>query len=391
MATGGPISFNRHKKALDKETAVSETNSPTLLPASGNVRIYRDDGRNLQVRLDGQTTWLTQDDIAELFQASPQTIATHIKSIYHEGEVDQGSTARRFLRVRTKNGREVRRAVLHYNLDMVLAIGYRVRSGPGTQFRQWATAHLRDLLVKGFILDEDRMKAGRATGQDYFDELLERLHDIRASERLFYQKITDILATSIDYDPNSEVTRDFFRAVQNKMHWAAHGHTAAEIVRERADAGKENVGLTTWKNAPGGAVSKADVAVAKNYLTEEEITELNRIVSMYLDYAEDLARRHRPMHMADWIAKLDSFLRFHERHVLTDEGTVRPEEAEEYARHQYNEHRQRGLETQTQEPASDFDKIMKESGRSHGRIGEGRSPERRNTSQRRRKWKNGKK
>ncbi len=214
----------------------------------------------------------------------------------------------------------------HYNLDAILAVGYRVRSARGTAFRQWATARLSELLVKGFTLDDDRLKEGSALGESYFDELLERIRDIRASERLFYQKITDIYATSIDYDPQAEITQMFYATVQNKLHWAIHGHTAAEIVYHRADANKPIVyhradankprmGLTTWKNAPYGPIRKTDVTVAKNYLTEEEIRELNRIVTMYLDYAEDQARRRKPMYMKDWVEKLDAFLRFNERNI----------------------------------------------------------------------------
>ncbi len=210
----------------------------------------------------------------------------------------------------------------HYNLDVILAVGYRVRSHRSTQFRQWATAQLRELLVKGFVLDDERIKAGRTIGQDYFDELLNRIRDIRASERLFYQKITDIYATSIDYDANADISKTFFATVQNKLHWAIHGHTAAEIIRERANASQPNMGLTTWKNAPRGTIRRVDVTIAKNYLSESEIAELNRIVSMYLDYAEDRARRHSPMHMADWVSRLDRFLQFNERNILTHAGTI---------------------------------------------------------------------
>lgn len=246
----------------------------------------------------------------------------------------------------------------HYSLDVILAVGYRVRSARGTQFRQWATSRLRELLVKGFVLDDERIKAGRTIGQDYFDELLARIRDIRASERLFYQKITDIYATSIDYDPAAEITRQFYAAVQNKLHWAAHGHTAAEVIRDRADADKPNMGLTTWKNAPGGPIRKADVTIAKNYLTQQEIVELNRVVSMYLDHAEDQARRHRPMHMSDWAARLDSFLQFNERNVLTHAGAISHELAEEYALAQFAVFEQQRLQSQATQPTSDFDRTV---------------------------------
>ena len=284
--------------------------------------IYGDGGLRLQVRLDGQTVWLSQAGMAELFQTTKQNISLHIQNIFEEGELSPEATVKQYLTVQTEGSRQVRRAIDHYNLDVIIAVGYRVRSHVGTRFRQWATAQLSELLTKGFVLDDERIKAGRTIGQDYFDELLTRIRDIRASERLFYQKITDIYATSIDYDANAEVSRQFFATVQNKLHWAIHGRTAAEVIRERADAAKPNMGLTTWKNAPRGPIRKTDGEVAKNYLAEDEITDLNRIVSMYLDYAEDQARKKRPMYMREWAQKLDAFLQFNERDVLTHKGTV---------------------------------------------------------------------
>ena len=300
-------------------------------PPRGQVIIYRDGALRLQVRLDGQTVWLTQAGMAELFQTTPQNITIHIKNIYADAEQDEAATCKDYLQVRMEGGRQVKRTLKHYNLDMILAVQYRVRSHRGTQFRQWATTRLSELLIKGFTLDDERIKAGRTIGQDYFDELLERIRDIRASERLFYQKITDIYVTSIDYDPKEEISQTFFATIQNKLHWAIHGHTAAEIIAGRADAGKPHMGLTTWKNAPDGPIRKADVTVAKNYLNEEEIKELNRIVTMYLDYAEDQARRQRPMHMRDWIARLDAFLQFNERNILTHAGKISHQLAGEHA------------------------------------------------------------
>ena len=244
----------------------------------------------------------------------------------------------------------------HYNLDAILAVGYRVRSARGTQFRQWATTRLSELLVKGFTLDDERIKAGETIGQDYFDELLERIRDIRASERLFYQKITDIYATSIDYDPAAELTRTFFAAVQNKLHWAIHGQTAAEIIHRRADAKEPSMGLTTWKNAPRGHIRRTDVTIAKNYLTEHEMSALNRIVTMYLDYAEDQAHRHRPMHMKDWIERLNAFLRFNERNILTHAGAISHELAEEHALRQFDIYEQ----IQLAALENDFDRFIKE-------------------------------
>ncbi|MEO7993273.1 MAG: virulence RhuM family protein [bacterium] len=288
----------------------------------GQILIYQDGTLNLQVRLDGATVWLSQKEIAELYQVSLKTVNEHLLNVFAEQELDPGATIRKFRIVQREGNRKVARLVDHYNLEAILAVGYRVRSPRGTQFRQWATARLGELLVKGFTLDDERIKAGRTIGQDYFDELLARIRDIRASERLFYQKVTDIYATSIDYDSHSSESREFFKIVQNKLHFAAHGHTAAEVIQERADSSRPNMGLTTWKNAPRGPVRKADVTVAKNYLQQEEIAELNRIVTMYLDFAEDQARRGRVMHMADWTAQLDKFLQFNERGILLDAGSV---------------------------------------------------------------------
>lgn len=321
----------------------------------GQLLIFSDGGLNLQVRLDGQTVWLTQGQMADLYQTSKQNISLHIQNILDDKELPAEAVVKEYLTT-AADGKNYR--TLHYSLDMILAVGYRVRSPRGTLFRQWATSRLRELLVKGFTLDDERIKAGRTIGADYFDELLARIRDIRASERLFYQKITDIYATSIDYDANVEMTQLFFQTVQNKMHWAAHGHTAAEIVRHRADAGKPNMGLTTWKNAPAGPVRKGDVAIAKNYLTKDEIEALNLIVSAYLDFAELQARSHKPMHMADWIAKLDDFIRLSDHDILTHAGSISHREAEERAHAQYElyEGQRRELEAAS---TSDFDAAAK--------------------------------
>jgi hypothetical protein len=333
-----------------------KSTSPTD-SAPGQILIYQDAGLNLQVRLDGQTVWLTQLQIADLFQTSKQNISLHIQNILADGELVAKATVKQYLTVQIEGGRQVRRQVDHYNLEMILAVGYRVRSLRGTQFRQWATARLSELLVKGFTLDDERIKAGRTLGQDYFDELLARIRDIRSSERLFYQKITDIYATSIDYDRDAELTEVFFKTVQNKMHWAAHGHTAAEVVRQRANAAQPHMGLTTWKNAPQGAVRKADVSIAKNYLNKEELEQLNLIVSAYLDFAELQARGHKPMHMRDWIAKLDSFLRLSDREILSGAGKISHALAEEHAHAQFAIfEEQRRLEAD----ASDFDRTVEE-------------------------------
>jgi hypothetical protein len=328
-------------------------------PVAGQLLIYQDAGLKLQVRLDGQNVWLTLNQIAELFQSSKQNVSLHIQNIFEEKELAPEATVKQYLTVQVEGSRQVRRNLDYYNLDMILAVGYRVRSSRGTLFRQWATARLSELLTKGFTLDDERIKAGRTLGQDYFDELLARIRDIRSSERLFYQKITDIYATSIDYDRSAEMTQKFFQTVQNKMHWAAHGHTAAEVVRQRADASQPHMGLTSWKNSPAGPVRKADVAIAKNYLAKDELEALNLIVSAYLDFAELQARGHRPMHMADWISKLDDFLRLSESNILKDAGSISHALAEAHAHAQFAEY-----ERQQREPAfsvgSDFDKTVEE-------------------------------
>jgi hypothetical protein len=326
----------------------------------GQILIYKDAGLNLQVRLDGQTVWLTQLQMADLFQTTKQNISLHFLNILEECEQDRVATVKEYLTVQQEGSRQVQRLVEHYNLDMILAVGYRVRSPRGTQFRQWATTRLSELLVKGFTLDDDRIKAGRTLGQDYFDELLARIRDIRSSERLFYQKITDIYATSIDYDGNAELTQEFFKTVQNKTHWAAHGHTAAEIVRQRADASKPHLGLTSWKNAPHGAVRKTDVTVAKNYLQKEELEALNLIVSAYLDFAELQARGHRPMHMREWISKLDDFLRLSERNILTNAGKISHALAEEHAYTQFAQFEEQRRQLEASQPVSDFDQTVEQ-------------------------------
>lgn len=328
---------------------------PSPPPPGGQMLIYHDGATRLQVRLDGQTVWLTQAAMAELFQTTKQNISLHLQNIFDEKELQQETVVKEYLTT-ASDGKRYR--TLHYSLDAILAVGYRVRSARGTAFRQWATARLAELLVKGFTLDDERIKAGRTLGADYFDELLARIREIRASERLFYQKITDIYSTSIDYDANADMTREFFQVVQNKMHWAAHGHTAAEIVRQRADATKPHMGLTSWKNAPDGPVRKTDVAIAKNYLTQPEIESLNLIVSAYLDFAELQARSHRPMHMADWIAKLDSFLRLSDREILTHAGSISHDLAEEYAHAQYALHEQECRRLAAEQPTSDFDQAV---------------------------------
>lgn len=340
-----------------------KTESPEPAPPDGQVLIYQDGATRLQVRLEGRTVWLSQRLIAELFQVSVKTANEHLVNIYSEGELDPEATIRSFRIVQTEGSRQISRAIDHYSLDAIIAVGYRVRSARGTAFRQWATARLSELLVKGFTLDDGRLKEGRTLGTDYFDELLERIRAIRASERMFYQKITDIYATSIDYDAAHPLSQTFFATVQNKLHFATHGRTAAEVIKGRADAVKPNMGLTTWKNAPHGPIRKADVAVAKNYLSQPEITELNRVVTMYLDFAEDQARRKKPMHMAEWVQRLDAFLQFNERNVLTHAGAVSHQLAEAHAHEQFERYDAERRRLETAQPSSDFDRAVEEAKR----------------------------
>lgn len=285
---------------------------------SGEFILYQaEDGTTrLQVRVENETVWLSQRDMAELFQTTPQNITLHIAAIYEEGELVEAATCKDYLQVRAEGARQVRRSVRHYNLDVIISVGYRVKSLRGTQFRIWATQRLREYIVKGFAMDDERLKA---TGGGYFDELLERIRDIRSSERLFWRKVLDIYSTSIDYDPAAAASTLFFRTVQNKMHWAITGQTAAEIVHTRADAGKPRMGLTHWAS---GSLRKSDVGVAKNYLTEDELRALNLIVAAYLDFAELQAISRKPMTMNDWIVKLDDFIRISDRQILTHAGAI---------------------------------------------------------------------
>ena len=308
------------------------------LPQSEIILYQTEDGRTrVQCRFEDETVWLTQKLMAELFQIGVGTVNHHLKAIFAEGELQTGATIRRYRIVQNEGGRQIGREVEHYNLDAILAVGFRVRSQRGTQFRQWATARLSEYLVKGFTMDDERLKNPPGKGQtDYFDELLERIRDIRSSERRFYQKVLDIYATSVDYTPNTEDSQRFFAAVQNKMHWATHGHTAAEIIHERVDAGKPFMGLLSTR--PGGVVRKDDVSVAKNYLTEDELQVLNRIVNLYIEYAELQALERKPMTMRDWITKLDEFLKISGRALLDHAGKISAEDARtkvelEYARY----------------------------------------------------------
>jgi hypothetical protein len=322
-------------------------NNEIILYASpeGNTKVA--------VYYEGETFWLTQKQLAELFDVEVQTINYHLKEIFKSGELDESSVIRK-LRITAEDGKEYLTGC--YNLDAIIAVGYRVNSLQATRFRIWATQTLREYIIKGFVMDDERLKQGPRFGKDYFDELLERIREIRASERRFYQKITDIYQQcSIDYNKDAEITLTFFKTVQNKLHWAITGRTAAEIVAGRANAQNPNMGLTTWKNAPDGKILKSDVTIAKNYLNEDEIKGLERIVSMYLDYAENQAARQIPMKMADWVKRLDAFLQFNEYEILNNAGAVSHKVAKELAEHEYEKFRV----IQDQSFESDFDQQVK--------------------------------
>jgi hypothetical protein len=296
------------------------------------------DGKTrIDVRLVGETLWLTQNQMAELFQVDKSGISRHLNNIYETGELSPESVVAKFATT-AADGKTYQ--VEYYNLDAIISVGYRVNSLRGTQFRIWATQRLREYLVKGFVLDDDRLKAAGSLGSSYFEELLERIRDIRASEKVFWRKVLDIYATSIDYDPRAEVSREFFKVIQNKMHWASHGHTAAEIISQRADATQPNMGLTAWS---GNRPRRGDVSIAKNYLQADEIAILNRMVTAYLELAELQAINRNPMHMRDWIERLDDFLKMTGREILSHAGTVSHEDALAKAQAQYEKYRQMHL------------------------------------------------
>ena len=314
--------------------------------------IYQDDNgiARVNVRFEGEDVWLTQEQMMDLFDASQQDVSYHIGQIYEEGEQDPERTHKKFLLVRQEGARSVRRQISHYNLKMIIAVGYRVKSQVATRFRQWATDHLREFIQKGFVLDDERLKGNRSR---YFRELLQRIRDIRSSERNLYQQVTDIFITSIDYNPNANLTRQFFATVQNKLHYAAHQHTAAELIYDRVDADKPMVGMTNFK---GHYITKEDVQIAKNYLTEEELTYLNLLVSQYLDFAEIQALQQMPMRMVEWIEKLDELMKLSGRQLLVGKGTISHEEAKQKAIAEFEKYRK--LEMLQYE--SDYDRAIKE-------------------------------
>ena len=335
---------------------MSAPEEPTPQP-KGQILVYpSEDGRvKIEVRLENETVWLTQLHMAELYQTTQQNISLHLQNIYEEGELQRGATHKDSLSVRQEGGRSVQRRVEFYSLDAIISVGYRVKSAIATRFRIWATQRLREYLVKGFVLDDERLK-NPDQPFDYFDELMRRIQDIRTSERRFYQKITDIYATSIDYDPTQPESIAFFQTVQNKMHWAITGHTAAEIIHARADAAKPHMGLTSWR---GAKVRKDDVAIAKNYLDEPELAALNNLVEQYLVFAEGQAMRRVPMHMRDWITKLHGFLTINDRHILTHAGKISHQMAKELAEAEYNKFNRQRIQ-QADAAGGEFEKAIKQ-------------------------------
>lgn len=316
--------------------------SAAQVTGQGEFLLYQteDAQTHVQVRFQDSGIWLTQAQLAELYQCSSQNITQHIRAIYESGELVEQATCKPYLQVREERGRQVSRSIKHYNLEVVLAVGYRAKSHRGTQFRRWATEQLKTYLSKGVLLDDERFKRGDDT--EYFEELLARIRDIRSSEKVFWRKVLDIYATSMDYDPNTETSKQFFATVQNKMHWAAHGHTAAELIVQRVDAQAPNMGLTNWTGANRGApVRKADVGIAKNYLNADELDTLNRVVTAYIEVAELQAQARQPMTMRDWAQELDNFLRLTRKDILTHAGKVSAETALAKAQAAYVEYRTR--------------------------------------------------
>lgn len=359
-----------------------------ITPENTGIIMYQsEDGTTkIDVRLENKTVWLTQAAMAELFQTTKQNISLHLRNIFSDGELERHATVKEYLTVQNEGNREVQRSLEYYNLDAIISVGYRVRSHRGVHFRKWATALLREFLIKGFVMNDERLKEGKNFGDDYFDELLERIRDIRASEKRFYKKNCDIYALSVDHDSKSGQAREFFATVQNKLHYAIHGKTAAELIKDRADAEKPNMGLTSWK---GDKIRKSDIETAKNYLNEEELKEMNRIVTMYLDYAEDQAKRKKTMTMADctpeclndhyktsfkreksWFTygvksnrecgkeKLDAFLTLNEREVLQNAEKVRKQAADKLAFAEFEKYNMKRLKDEA-EAEDDFDRYLK--------------------------------
>lgn len=310
-------------------------------------------GASIEARYEDETIWLTQKLMAELFGTTRANVALHLRNIYESGELEESATCKDFLQVRQEGSRQVSRRVAHYNLDAIISVGYRVNSVRATQFRQWATRVLRDFAIRGYVIDRERMENGTFLGEDYFERLLEEIREIRLSERRFYQKVTDIYATSVDYNRDAPTTKRFFATVQNKLHYAIHGHTAAELIRQRANANQPHMGLTTWAGSPDGKILRGDITVGKNYLTREELEDLGRLVNAFLDLAESRARRRIPMTMEDWVRRLDAFLDLDDRQILDGAGRISKTQADDHALSEFEKFRV----IQDRSYVSDFDRL----------------------------------
>jgi hypothetical protein len=323
---------------------------------NGEILLYQtEDGKTkIEVILENETMWLNQYQLADLFQTDRTSIVRHIRNIYSTNELSEEATCVKNTQVQNEGKRTVKREILYYNLDVIIAVGYRVNSHRGTQFRIWASQRLKEYLIKGFVLDDERLKSGKQ--MNYFDELLDRIRDIRSSERVFYQKVKDIYATSIDYDPNTKFTQDFFATVQNKLHWAIHQHTAAELIKSRANANKPNMGLTVWK---GDKIRKSDITIAKNYLNEHELKELNLLVEQYLAFAEAQAFAKRPMYMSDWVKKLNDILVINDREVLNHTGRITKQLAEEIATKEYEKYNEQQKNKEAEASLKELERDIK--------------------------------
>ena len=316
-----------------------------------------DSSESLEIRYEDENIWLTQKMMATLYAVDVRTISEHIRKIFNDSELDEAATVRKFRIVQTEGSRKVSRDVIHYNLQMIIAVGFKVNNERAVQFRKWANTIVKDFTIKGWVMDDERLKnGGSKLTNDYFKKLIEKVREIRLSERRFYQKITDIYATAVDYDPSAKATKRFFAAVQNKLHYSVHGQTAAEVIYNRADAKKEHMGLTSWDGSPDGKIHRYDVVLAKNYLSEDEIRKLERIVSAYLDFAEDMAERHIPMTMEDWEERLNSFLTLWNKEILKDNGKISAELAKAYALSEFEKYRV----IQDRLYQSDFDRMLAE-------------------------------
>ena len=336
------------EKREEKELRSSAAEYLTFVASTG------ESDASYEMRYEDENIWLTQKMMAALYDVSKQTISQHIKRIYSDGELTPEATVKKYLTVQTEGNRQINRKQDHYNLQMIIAVGFKVNNQRAVQFRKWAGQIVKDHTIQGWTMDVERLKKGHMFTDEYFERQLQQIREIRLSERKFYQKVTDLYATAFDYDKDAKTTRLFFQTVQNKMHYAVHGNTAAEVIVARADHNKEHMGLTSWKNAPDGKIVKTDVTIAKNYLAKEEITELNEIVTMYLDYATRQARRHIPMTMEDWKTKLDAFLRFNDADVLQDKGKVTAAIAKEFAESEFEKYRV----IQDSLYQSDFDRLL---------------------------------